>query len=181
MDQGGYANHFPAIRFIHHSDQSASVGRVIPIAVTFRRTGIRIDQLLSRQVLQEPECNLAVHIQPTGHFVSLPQFRPAIPQQEQGLKMRHAVDLVQKELADLRIVLAIVGHHLSGTDWRSRPATQAGATPGGHTWWEHRQLLFTAHNLLKPGPCPDYERSSGRPVFLPAPADRQTALKGNAE
>jgi hypothetical protein len=37
--------------------------------------------------------------------------------------MRHAVDLVQKELADLRIVLAIVGHHLSGTDWRSRPAT----------------------------------------------------------
>jgi hypothetical protein len=47
--------------------------------------------------------------------------------------MRHAVDLVQKELADLRIVLAIVGHHLSGTDWRRRPATQAGVTPGSHT------------------------------------------------
>lgn len=180
MDQSRYANNFPAIRFIHHSDQSAPVGRVIPIAVPFGGTGIGVDQLLSRQILQEPECNLAVHIQAAGHFVGLPQFRPAIPQQEQRLEMRHAVDLVQKELADLRVVLVIVGHHLSATDWRSRPAAQVGATLGSHTW-EDRQLRFTAHNLLKPGPGPDCDRSSGRPVFLLVPADRQMALKRNAE
>ena len=127
MDQGRNANDLPAIRLIHHSDQSAPVGRIIPIAVPFGRTGIRVDQLLSRQVLQQPECNLAVHIQPTGQFVGLPQLRPAIPQQEQRLEMRNAVDLLQKELTDLRIVLAMAGHHLSGTD-QKQTATQVCVT-----------------------------------------------------
>ena len=96
MDHRGNAHHFPAIDSVQAFNQMFSVETWI------ERVSVPIDCDESSlfQILNDGLCFVPRNVQRFTQFIERPPLRPAIPEQQQRLQVRHTIDFVENKLVN---------------------------------------------------------------------------------